>query len=179
MFEPRLERGCVMTLGKLFTPMCLDADSLRYYNASTLNRNRVPLPLQERARCTPAGGTPTGLPPCRQILAVRASPRCVRVIGVVIFAALVLLSAVSAHAETTPLVRDDLISGVVAATSGDVIVVFRREQHRRLAFLADELFALFALEETALPSHKHRTSAMQLSVICSLQLQSVNRFTCI
>ena len=29
-FDPRPRRGCVTTLGKLFTPTCLDADSLRY-----------------------------------------------------------------------------------------------------------------------------------------------------
>ena len=31
-FDPRLGRGCVTTLGKSFTPSCLDADTLRYYN---------------------------------------------------------------------------------------------------------------------------------------------------
>jgi len=30
-FKPRSGRGCVTTLGNLFTPMCLHADSLRYY----------------------------------------------------------------------------------------------------------------------------------------------------
>ena len=28
-FDPRPGRGCVTTLGKLFIPTCLDADSLR------------------------------------------------------------------------------------------------------------------------------------------------------
>ena len=32
-FDPRPRRGCVTTLGKLFTPMCLDADSLRYFGS--------------------------------------------------------------------------------------------------------------------------------------------------
>ena len=39
-FDPRPVRGCVTTLGKLFTPNCLDADSLRYHMESI---NRVPV----------------------------------------------------------------------------------------------------------------------------------------
>ena len=33
-FDSRSGRSCVTTLGKLFTPTCLDADSLRYYMVS-------------------------------------------------------------------------------------------------------------------------------------------------
>ena len=33
-FDPRSERSCVTILGKLFTPMCLGAESLRYYMES-------------------------------------------------------------------------------------------------------------------------------------------------
>ena len=40
---PRSGRSCVTTLGKLFTPTCVDADSLRYYMESL---NWVPLPLR-------------------------------------------------------------------------------------------------------------------------------------
>ena len=36
-FDPRSGRRCVTTLGKLFTPIRLDADSLRYY-MNSLNR---------------------------------------------------------------------------------------------------------------------------------------------
>ena len=43
-FNPRSGRSCVTTLGKLLTPTCLDAESLRYYMESL---NRVPLPLQQ------------------------------------------------------------------------------------------------------------------------------------
>jgi len=35
-FDPRPARGYVTTLGKSFTPMCLDADSLRYYMESLM-----------------------------------------------------------------------------------------------------------------------------------------------
>jgi len=41
-FDPRSGHSCVTTLGKLFTPTCLDAERLRYYMQSL---NRVPLPL--------------------------------------------------------------------------------------------------------------------------------------
>ena len=44
-FDPRSGRSCVTTLGKLFTPTCLDAESLRYYMESL---NWVPLPLLRR-----------------------------------------------------------------------------------------------------------------------------------
>ena len=48
----RSGRSCVTTLGKLFTPTCLDAESLRYYMESL---NWVPLPLIyhiSSARCS-------------------------------------------------------------------------------------------------------------------------------
>ena len=39
-FDPRSEHGCVQTLGKLFTPLCLDDDRPRYYLMASLN-NRI------------------------------------------------------------------------------------------------------------------------------------------
>jgi len=36
-------RSCVTTLGKVFTPVCIDSDSLRYYTESL---SWVPLPLR-------------------------------------------------------------------------------------------------------------------------------------
>jgi len=41
-FDPRPGRGCVTTLGKVFTPNCLDTDTLLWYIESL---NWVPLPL--------------------------------------------------------------------------------------------------------------------------------------
>jgi len=41
-FDLRSGRNCVTTLGKLFTPTCLDVDSLRYY-MELLNRGPLRL----------------------------------------------------------------------------------------------------------------------------------------
>jgi len=43
-FDSRLGRSCITTLGKLFTPTCLDADSLHYYMVS-LKPGTFTLPL--------------------------------------------------------------------------------------------------------------------------------------
>jgi len=43
--------NCVMILGKLLTPTCFDADSLRYYNMKLLNR--VTLPVYGPSKSTP------------------------------------------------------------------------------------------------------------------------------
>jgi len=48
-FDGRPGRGCVTTLGKLFTTVCLDADSRRYYMVSL---NWLPLTLPEEDRAT-------------------------------------------------------------------------------------------------------------------------------